>query len=133
MKKYQVVLIPMQPLLGEGLRRIFQKREEIDLVCLECADWQKVKTCLQNLNPDMVLLAGEKEDDPATHLIADMLKEYEDIPIVWVELETNILRLYTSHSLTGNSSALIQAIGLKNARKMEVFSLEKKTRAKPRR
>ncbi len=110
MEKRQVLLVQMHPLLGEGLQRIFQQLEDVDLVCLACTDLPEIDACLNHIHPDMVLLAGEKEDDPATHLIANMLKHYEDIPIVWVELETNILRLYTSHSLSANSAELIHAI-----------------------
>src|SRR5512142_1452332 len=110
MEKRQVLLIQMQPLLGQGLQLIFQKLEDVNLICLECTNLPEIDACLNHTRPDIVLLAGEKEDDPATHLIANMLRHYEDIPIVWIELETNILRLYTSHSLSANSAELIHAI-----------------------
>lgn len=114
MKKRQVLLISMQPLLGEGLQRIFQKQEEVELVCLDCWDLQTVDTCLKGLHPAMVLLAGEKEDDQSTHLISFLLKQYEDIPVIWVELETTLLRIFTSRSLTANRSELIDAIRVQN-------------------
>ena len=38
--------------------------------------------------------------DQSTHLISNLLKRYENIPIVWVELETTKIRFFTSHSLT---------------------------------
>lgn len=110
MKKRQVLLISMQPLLGEGLQRIFQKLEDVELVCLDCQDLPTVDSCLKDLHPTMVLLAGEREDDYAMHLISDLLKHYEDIPVMWVDLETALLRIYTSRTLSANSSGLIDAL-----------------------
>lgn len=128
MEKRQLVLIRLQPLLGEGLQRIVQSMEEVELVSLDCAELQTIDLCLRDLRPDMVLLAGEKEDDQATHLISYLLKQYEDIPVVWVELETTTLRLYTSHSLTANSTELIHAIREQNPRSFDIQITDK---AKP--
>jgi hypothetical protein len=133
MEKRQVLLIQMHPLLGEGLRRIFEKLDDVQLVNLDCADLPVSDARLKGVYPVMVLLAGEKEDDRATHLISSMLRLYEDIPIVWVELETNILRLYTSHSLSANSAELINAIREHDANPIEIIPLEKKTRSGTRR
>ena len=94
MEKRQVVLIQMQPLLGEGLQRIFQNLEDVDLVCLPCTELVEIDACLEDVHPDIVLLAGDKEDDQSTHLISSLLKRYENIPIVWVELETKIGRAH---------------------------------------
>ncbi len=110
MEKRAVLLVGMLPLLGEGLQRIFQQMEDIDLVCLESAQMPQIEDCLSNFHPQMVVLAGEKEDDAATHLISYLLKRCEDIPIVWIELETNALRLYTAHRLPASSQDLIAMI-----------------------
>ncbi len=110
MEKRQVLLVGMLPLLGEGLQRIFQGMEDVELMCLEGAEMAQIEGCLQNFRPQIVVLAGEKEDDTATHLISSMLRRYEDIPIVWVEMETNALRLYTAHRLPASSSDLINTI-----------------------
>lgn len=120
----------MQPLLGEGLQRIFQKLEDVELISLDYTDMQMINTCLQGLHPAMVLLAGEKEDDQSTHLISFLLKQYEDIPVVWVELETTVLRLYTSRSLTANSSELVQAIREQNTKTFEIRITEEKSTPK---
>lgn len=130
MKKRQVLLIRLQPLLGEGLQRIFQAMEEIELVCLDGIDPQTIDLCLHDLHPAMVLLAGEKEDDQSLHLISHLLKQYEDIPVVWAELETTLLRLYTSHSLTANSAELIHAIREQNSRSFEIEIASRKVSSK---
>ncbi len=110
MEKSQVVLIQMHPLLGEGLQRILRSFDDIDLITLPCTEIEEIDGCLSNVRPDVVLLAGEKEDDHSTHLISNLLKHYENIPIVWVELETNQLRFFTSHTLTATSAELLHAI-----------------------
>jgi hypothetical protein len=65
---------------------------------------------LQAVKPSMVLVAGESENDVSTHLISDLLKRFADVPIVWIEMEANVLRMYTSHTLPANSADLIDAI-----------------------
>lgn len=130
MKKRLVILVTLQPLLGEGLQRIFQNLEDIELISLPCVEIQEIDACFRTTCPDMVLLAGEKEDNAATLLISKMLKHFEDIPIVWVELESNTLHLYTSHSLAANSAELINAIRENDSRKIEVFPMEKKKRSR---
>lgn len=125
MEKRQVLLLSIQPLLGEGLRRIFQNLEEVDLVCLECWDLTTVEACVQDLSPMMIVLAAEKEDDRSTHLIAYFLKHYEDIPVMWVDLETAMIRVYMAHSMTANSSELIHAILAQDTQSMDVQITEK--------
>ncbi len=128
-----MLLIQMQPLLSEGLRLIFLEQEDIDLVCLTYADLEKMDDWPHHLHADIILLAGEKEDEQATHLILDMLQQYEDIPIVWIELETNVFRIYTSRSLTATSSSLIQAIRASNTNRVEVYPLEETSKREIRR
>lgn len=131
MKKRQVLLIRLQPLLGEGLQRIFQALEDIDLVSLDGKDIQSIDACLKDLHPAMVLLAGEKEDDQATHLISHLLKQYEDIPVVWVELETTHLRLYTARTLTANSYELINAIRGQHSHAFEIRMADENSDTEP--
>ena len=130
MKKHLVILIPLQPLLSEGLLRIFQNLDDVELRSLPCADIETVDRCLSQLSPDMVLLAGDKEDDVITLLISKILKQYENVPVVWVDLESNKLRLYTSHTLTANSAALLHAIRENDAHNMEIYPVESKNHPK---
>ncbi len=133
MEKRRVLLIKSQPLLGEGLAQIFQRLEDVELVCLPGVELQEIDARLRDIHPDIVLLAGEKEDDQASRLLLHLLKQYEAIPIVWIELETNVLRLFTSHSLTANSAALIDAIRENNLGKTFIFPMEKKSGLQSRR
>ena len=110
MNKYQVLLIQRAPLLGDGLRRIFQARDDIELVMLDGNDPTQMVGSLEHVRADMIILAGEKEDDAAVHLISDLLKQYDEVPVVWVDLETNILRVYRSHILGANIRELLNTI-----------------------
>lgn len=121
-----MLLICTQSLFHEGLQRIFQKLEDVELVSLDCMDLQTIDACLKDLHPAMILLAGEKEDDRATHLISHLLKQYEDIPVVWAELEKTVLRLYTSRSLNANSADLVNTIRGHNTHPFEIHLTEKK-------
>ncbi len=112
-----MLLVCMLPLLGEGLQRIFQQVEDVALMCLEGAQIAQIEDCLSHFRPQMVVLAGEKEDDDATHLISHLLKRCEDIPIVWIDLETNALRLYTAHRLPASSRDLIAMLRQNSPRK----------------
>jgi len=122
-----VVLIQMQPLLGEGLQRIFQKLDDVNLLTLTNTEISEIESVLGDIQPDMVLVAGEKENDHVMHLISSLLKRYENIPIAWVELETTRLRLFTSHSLTAGSAELLNIIRENDSRHIEIFSMDKKS------
>jgi chemotaxis response regulator CheB len=131
MQKRLVILIPLQPLLSEGLQRIFQKLDDVELRSLPCDDIETLDSCLDQLRPDMVLLTANKEDDAITLLMSKILRHYEDIPIVWVDLESNNLRLYTSHTLTANSAALLQAIREIDVNKTEIYPIENQKKSNP--
>lgn len=131
MEKRRVLLVCLHPLLCDGLQRIITKLDDMDVRRLEKPDIQAVCACLENFRPDIILLAGEKEDDDATHFILAILKWCADVPVIWVELEANVVRLYTSHVLPANSADLIQAIRHENDHEvkigsLDIFSIEKK-------
>lgn len=117
----------LQPLLGEGLQRIFQKLEDVELVHLDCWDLQAVETSLKDLHPAMVLLVGEREDDQSTHLISDLLKRYQDIPVLWVDLETTVCRVFTSRTMSANSAELINALRTEGTNTFDIQISEKKS------
>lgn len=126
MEKRQVLLMSMQPLLGEGLQRIFQRLEEVELVYLDCWDIKTVDTCLKGISPMMIVLAGENEDDQSTHLISYLLTHYEHIPIMWVDLESAVLRVFTARTMTANRSELIHAIMAQDSHALDIQITEKR-------
>jgi hypothetical protein len=126
MEKRQVLLMSMQPLLGEGLQRIFQRLEEVELVYLDCWDIKTVDTSLKGISPMMIVLAGEKEDDQSTHLISYLLTHYEHIPVMWVDLETAVLRVFTARTMNANCSELIHAIMAQDSHALDIQITEKR-------
>ncbi len=108
MEKCQVLLVCLLPLLCEGLQRVLQQLDEVVVVCRPAAE--ALHSDQEPFQPDIVLVAGEEENDVSTHLIANLLNHFADVPIVWVGLEANVLRLYTSHVLPASSASLIEAI-----------------------
>ncbi len=126
-KRRQVLLIQMQSLLSDGLRHIFMGLDDIDLVCLACPEVEKIDAWVIHLHPDMVILAGEKEDELTRRLILNLLNQYSEIPIAWVELETNVLHVYTSQALTATSAELINAIRKIDSSRMEIVPFDEQS------
>ncbi len=110
MKKSQVLLICLQPLLSEGLERIFQKLDDVELIQFQCADIDAIELYLKDHQPQVVVIAGQDEDDFSDHLIASLLKRCHDAPIVWIGIEYNVMRLYTARTVPASSNQLIAAI-----------------------
>lgn len=125
MQKRQVLLIRILPLFAEGIELILQKLEEVEVICLDCVDAAELEGCLKELQPAMVVLAGEKEDERAERLISYLLHRFEGIPVVWAELETNRMRFYTSHSFSATSSELFHALRDQENRTIEIHTAGK--------
>lgn len=127
MEKQVVLLIRIQPLFSEAIEQILKNISEIELILIDCAEASELAHHIQNLHPAMVLLAGEKTDDRATHLISALLDHFEDIPVVWAELEKTSLRLYTSHSLSATSSELINTIRKQGIKPIDALKKDTKS------
>jgi len=110
MEKRQVLLICMQPLLSEGLQRIFQALVDVELLHLTFTDLAAVEKKLALSQPDVVVIAGEQEDDLAEHLISLLLNRCIDVPVIWVGLEDNQLHVYSSHTLPASSARLLDTV-----------------------
>lgn len=110
METHQVLLICLQPLLSEGLQRIFESLADVELVEAPCADLQAVESLLSLGQPDVVVVAGEQEDAQTEHLISMLLNHCADVPVIWVGLEDSQLRVYSSRILPANSAGLLEII-----------------------
>lgn len=110
MEKRKVLLICLQPLLSEGLQRIFQSLEDIDLVQLPCADLPALEGILEFGEPDVIVVAGEREDDLINHLIPMLLSRCKDVPVIWTGLEDSDLHIYSSQTLPANRAGLTDII-----------------------
>lgn len=110
MEKRQVLLICLQPLFSEGLQRIFQSLEDVDLVQLPCADLHALEGLLQNGEPDIIVVAGDLEDEQVHHLISILLNRCKEVPVIWTGLEDSDLHIFSSHTLPANRAGLTDVI-----------------------
>lgn len=110
MMMHRVLLICLQPLLSEGLVRIFGQLENVTLIRLASADSQAIENALAEQKPHVVVIAGQDEDDSVDHLISGILKHSQNLPIVWIGIEKNVMRVYSAQTLPASSNQLIAAI-----------------------
>ncbi|NLG96037.1 MAG: hypothetical protein GX491_01635 [Chloroflexi bacterium] len=110
MEKRQVLLICLQPLLSEGLQRIFQSLEDVDLVQLHRSDLRDLEGHLQSVEPDIIVVAGDLEDELVQHLIPMLLSRCKDVPVIWTGLEDSDLHIYSSQTLPANRAGLTDFI-----------------------
>src|SRR5574340_1835297 len=75
MKNHTVLLICLQPLLSEGLERIFQQLGDVELIRLQSIDFTEIETSLRVSQPQLVVIAGQDEDEFADRLIAGRSEE----------------------------------------------------------
>lgn len=110
MGKRRVLLLWVQPLLGEGLEHILSRLEDVELI----GPWRlnsKVVSRLSEAAPDIVLVAeGEGECKSVASLTTQILEQYPDLPVVKIGLDQNTARLYISHTLPARSADLIETI-----------------------
>ncbi len=110
MKNHKVLLICLQPLLSEGLERIFHQLGDVELIRLQSIDFIEIEGSLRASQPQVVVIAGQEEDEFADRLIAGLLKSRQNTPIVWIGLENNVMRVYSAHTMPASSSQLIAAL-----------------------
>jgi DNA-binding NarL/FixJ family response regulator len=110
-EKRRVLLLWVQPLLGEGLEHILRGLEDVKLIGPWVMDSQ-VLSRLSEAAPDIVLVAegAGREGESVTSLFAQLLERYPDLPVVRISLEQNAVRVYTSRTLPARSADLIEAI-----------------------
>lgn len=110
MEKRRVLLLCVQPLLGEGLEHILSRLEDVELIGPWVLD-SRVLSRLSDEAPDIVLIAEQEgKREGVASLTAQILERYPDLPVVRIGLEQNTVRVYTSHTLPARSADLIEAI-----------------------
>jgi len=113
----RILLVSTHPLLSEGLQRVLGAMDDFTLVgplALERFDLDS----LAEHAPDVVLLAGQEDDDPAIGAcVLLILQHAPDVPVIQVGLSGhNVVRVYTSHTLPARSADLIDTIRALRAR-----------------
>lgn len=103
-------MICLQPLLSEGLQRILLQRQDIELVQPAYSDLLQIEHLLSLGRPDLIVVAGEQEDQETERLISMLLSHCEEVPIIWIGLDDSFLHVYSSRILPASSAGLIDLI-----------------------
>jgi len=110
MATHRVLLLCVQPLLGESLENVLSQVEDVELIGSRVLDAHLLARLAHEL-PDIVLIADEEGDsESGAALMAQILERYPDLPIIRVGLMQNFIRLYTSRTLPARSADLIETI-----------------------
>lgn len=110
MKNHKVLLICLQPLLSEGLERIFHQLGDVELIRLQSTDFSEIEKSWLECQPQVVVIAGQDEDEFTDRLVTGLLKSCQNTPIVWIGIEKNVMRVYSAHTMPASSNQLIAAI-----------------------
>lgn len=110
MEKIQVLLVAIQPLMSEGLSKILQQQDTLELTCLRSPDIQQFEEYLHNTLPDVILIAAEEGHSQAAQLAACALNQDHEVTVVWIGMESDTIRLIKSHRLPADHASLIEAI-----------------------
>ena len=110
MRKHRILLLSTHPLLSEGLQNLLGKKEDLTLIGPHALD-EPIITGLAAYAPDVILVAGQADDDCAAGLILQLLQRYPELPVIQIDLAAgSTVRVYTSHALPARSAELFDVI-----------------------
>lgn len=109
MGKIRVLLLVVQPLLGESLENILQKLDDVDLIIQPVETDHLFNGWIEN-KLDIVLVAEEASPYARTSITTRVLEQYPDLPVLRVGLEQNLLRIFTSRTLPARSAELLDIL-----------------------
>lgn len=110
MRKRRVLLLSAQRLLGESLEQTLCQVEGLELA----GHWPVDDQAIDHLGcatPDLVILTDEcSSPEMLSHLMAEILNRYPDLPVFRVTLECNLMQVLSSQLLPARSKDLIELI-----------------------
>ena len=110
MRKRRVLLFSAQKLFGESLEQTLGQVEDLELAGHWLLDDQ-VMAHLSCAAPDFVIITDEGlSPEQLSHLTAQILDRYPDLPVFRVTLERNQMQVFSSHLLPARSANLIDLI-----------------------
>jgi DNA-binding NarL/FixJ family response regulator len=109
-KKYRVVLIGDDILLGEGLQNLLGRQNDVHLV----GSWKLLPETIDlipQVAPDVVLIAeGQSGDKAAAVLTTDIIERFPELPVIRIGLSQDVVRVYTMRVSPARSADLIGVI-----------------------
>jgi DNA-binding NarL/FixJ family response regulator len=110
MYRRRILVLSRQTLLGESLERILGEMEDVEVV----GSWLLDDSALPDLpspTPDLLLIADDEVNaGGVTGLALHFMELYPNLPVIRVELDRNILQVFTSQMLPARVADLIDAI-----------------------
>jgi chemotaxis response regulator CheB len=109
-RKRRVALIGPQILLGEGLETILRGMQDVELL----GPWEltpqviaEISTC----HPDLVLIAAREPEEDAFHtLIAQIIEQCPELPVIRVGLSRHVFQVFTMRTSPARSQELMTLI-----------------------
>jgi hypothetical protein len=110
MDKRRVALLCAKQLLGESLEHLLRGMPDVELL----GPWRLESRVLRRLEagkPEIILLAvsGDAPHHGA-QLIGCILEQFPDVPLLQVNIDSNVVRLYSAQILPARSQALFDLI-----------------------
>jgi DNA-binding NarL/FixJ family response regulator len=110
MRKWRVVLLYDQRLLGESLEHLLNALADVEVV----AAWEVNATNLPRIQSgqgDVLLMAEEEPSGEKSRLLtAQILDTFPNLPLIRLKLEQGVFQIYTSQTFPASSADLIEAI-----------------------
>jgi DNA-binding NarL/FixJ family response regulator len=110
MYRRRILVLSRQTLLGESLERILGEIEDVEVIGSWLLDDSALPE-LPNPSPDLLLIADDEVNAGGmTGLALHFMELYPNLPVIRVELDRNILQVFTSQMLPARVADLIDAI-----------------------
>lgn len=110
MHRRRILVLSRQTLLGESLERILGEMEDVEVVGSWLLD-DSALPALPSPSPDLLLIADDEVDAGGmTGLALHLMELHPNLPVIRVELDRNILQVFTSQTLPARVADLIDAI-----------------------
>ena len=111
MRKRRILLLGSYPLLREGLSNLLGDAEHLTVVAPRAVEGLALAEAM-SCEPDVVLIAGQNDDDTVTNaLLLQLLQHYSHVPVIQIDLSAgNFVRVYTCRTLPARSADLVGVI-----------------------
>lgn len=110
MARRRVALFYSKNLLGESLEFLLSKLDDVEVL----GPWLIEQDALSHLAddaPDIAMVIDERpNDEGATALTTKILEEFSGVQVIHVMLDTNVVRVFNSHTFPASFKDLIEAI-----------------------
>ena len=109
MDRQRVLILYIQPLLGEGIQIILRDEPTVEVLGMEPLTPESLDI-VAALHPDVVITAEGVYSSQATRLIGQLLQIHAEVPLIRVGLEENRVQIHHSCQLPASVRGLKDAL-----------------------